>query len=98
MQPCFIRQLADHLRDLTFCHEIEKSNWAQKAKQLLLDLYAKVSIAKEAGRTSLSKGQLQYWNKKYDELMEDGLQLHPVAKKRKGKRGVVKKPRPKISW
>lgn len=80
-----------HLRDLTFCHEIEKSNWAAKAKQLLLDLHAKVGIAKEAGLASLSKGQWQYWSKKYDELMGEGLRLHPVAGKQKGKRGVVKK-------
>lgn len=80
-----------HLRDLTFCHEIEKSNWAGHAKQMLLDLHAKVTTAKDAGATTLSKGQLQYWNKKYDNLMNEGLRIHPVPKKQKGKRGVAKK-------
>lgn len=80
-----------HLRDLTFCHEIEKSSWAGRARQLLVDLHAKVMIAKDAGAESLSKGQLHYWRKKYDDLMTEGLRMHPVVKKQKGKRGVVKK-------
>ena len=80
-----------HLRDLTFCHEIEKSKWAGEAKQLLFDLHKKVIIAKQAGATSLSKWQLNYWNKKYDDLMEAGLRRHPPPKKQKGKRGVIKK-------
>ena len=81
-----------HLRDLTFCHEIEKSSWAGDARQLLLDLHEKVIMAKKnVNATSLSKGQLQYWNKKYDDLMQQGLHTHPIPKKQKGKRGVVKK-------
>lgn len=80
-----------HLRDLTFCHEIEKSSWAGQVKQMLLDLHAKVIPAKQAGATSLSKGQIYYWSKKYDDLMNEGLRMHPVPKKQKGKRGTVKK-------
>lgn len=80
-----------HLRDLTFCNEIEKSSWAGNAKQLLLDLHAKVMTAKDSGATALSKGQLQYWSKKYDTLMNEGLHKHPVPKKEKGKRGVAKR-------
>jgi transposase len=80
-----------HLRDLTFCYEIEKSTWAGSAQQLLLDLHAKVTIAKDARATTLSKGQLQYWSKKYDKLINEGLRVHPVAQKQEGKRGVVKK-------
>lgn len=80
-----------HLRDLTFCHEIEKSSWAGQAKQLLVDLHAKVMMAKDTGATSLSKGQLHYWRKKYDDLMSEGLRIHPVPKKQKGKRGVTQK-------
>ena len=80
-----------HLRDLTFCHEIEKSSWAGRARQLLVDLHTKVMIAKDTGAQSLSKGQLHYWRKKYDDLMQEGLRMHPVVKKQKGKRGVAKK-------
>jgi transposase len=81
-----------HLRDLTFCNEIEKSSWAGDAKQLLSDLHEKVMIAKiDVRATSLSKGQLKYWSKKYDDLMKVGLRMHPIPKKQKGKRGVAKK-------
>jgi transposase len=81
-----------HLRDLTFCHQIEQSSWAGDAKQLLLNLHEKVMIAKnDEGATRLSKRQQQYWNKKYDDLMKAGLQMHPITEKVKGKRGVVKK-------
>jgi len=80
-----------HLRDLTFCYEIENSSWAGDAKNLLADLHAKVMIAKHAGQANLSKGQLQYWSKKYNNLMKEGLRIPPVAKKQKGKRGVAKK-------
>ncbi|MBD0368494.1 MAG: IS66 family transposase [Flavisolibacter sp.] len=82
-----------HVRDLTFCHEVENSRWAGSAKQLLLDVHAKVQRAKEAGASALSKGQWQYWSKKYDDLVNEGGCLHPVAEKQKGKRGVTKKTR-----
>lgn len=48
------------LRDLTFCHEVEISAWAGRAKELLLDLQAKVCIAKDKGATAISKGQWRY--------------------------------------
>lgn len=80
-----------HLRDLTFCHEIEQSEWAARAKQLLLDVHEKVQAAKDAGAGALSKSQLQYWSRKYDDLVSEGERQHPVAAKQKGKRGVAKK-------
>lgn len=80
-----------HLRDLTFCQEVEKSTWAGNVKQLLHDLYKKVTIAKDVGITGLTNGQLNYWSKKYDTLMKEGLNMHPNPTKQKGKRGVAKK-------
>jgi transposase len=82
-----------HCRDLRFCSEIEKSSWAAKMKELLLALYAKVETAKQTDTTanSLSKAQLQYWYKKYDELNAEGLSTHPLPEKQKGKRGLTKK-------
>lgn len=80
-----------HLRDLTFCHEIEKSNWAGQVKEMLVDLHAKVTQARQAGQTDLSKGQFYYWSSKYDNLMDKGKPMHPVPKKQKGKRGAVRK-------
>jgi transposase len=82
-----------HLRDLTFCHEEEKSIWAADARQLLVDLYETVEAARhtDVAATGLSESQLQYWYKKYDDLMTQGLRLHPLPEKQEGKRGAVKK-------
>jgi transposase len=55
-----------HLRDLTYCAEIENSRWAAEMKQLLTDLHAKVEKAKEANKEALTTGQISYWSGKYD--------------------------------
>lgn len=80
-----------HLRDLTFCEEVLNCSWAAKAKQFFIHLLDKVKIAKESGAGYLTKGQLQYISKKYDELIKEGQQLYPPPKKIKGRRGVTKK-------
>lgn len=80
-----------HLRDLTFCEEVEKSIWAGNAKNFLLDLNEKVKSAKEAGLEALTKGQTQYWDRKFKTLLEEGQRIYPPPKKQKGKRGVTKK-------
>ncbi len=80
-----------HLRDLTFCEEVEKSKTAGKLKQMLLVLYKKVEEAKDVGNKSLTKAQINYWSKKYDILVKEGLLNHPIAEKKRVKQGVVKK-------
>jgi transposase len=80
-----------HLRDLTFCHEVENSPRAAGATELLLKLHARGCLAKEGGATALSKGQWRYWSQKYDRLMQQGLCRHPVTAQSKRKRGVLKK-------
>ena len=80
-----------HLRDLTFCHEVEKSEAAGKLKKLLLDLHTIVEKAREAGKEKMTKGQIIYWNKKYNTIVSEGLIAHPIAEKTKIKQGVVKK-------
>jgi transposase len=80
-----------HLRDLTFCHEIEKSNWAAKMKQFLLALHKIVSKVKQSGADSFTRGQWYYWSRKYDDLLNEGLRQHPRPQKQKGRRGVTKK-------
>lgn len=80
-----------HLRDLTFCEEIEKSPWAAQMKHLLLDLHGEVEQAKKANITALSTAQLCLWQDKYDDLVKTGQQAHPLPAKQPGKRGAVKK-------
>jgi transposase len=80
-----------HLRDLTFCHEVEGSEIAESLMYLLLDLNLKVKEAKEAGNETLTKGQIQYWNKKFNDLILEGFNKHPIAHKAEVKQGVSKK-------
>lgn len=80
-----------HVRDLTFCEEMEHSRWATEMKQYLLSAYKAVARAKKAGKTALSQAQLYYWRQKYDVLNQAGWKRHPPPRKQKGKRGVVKK-------
>jgi transposase len=80
-----------HLRDLTFCDEVEKSNIAGQLKQLLLTLLKKVEQAKDVGKECLSKGEINYWSNKYNKLVNEGLSNHPIAEKKEKKQGAVKK-------
>jgi transposase len=80
-----------HLRDLTFCAEVEKSEVAGKLKQLLLDIYKKVEQAKDVGKQRLSKTTIQYWTTKFSNLVKEGLLCHPVAEKKATQQGIVKK-------
>ncbi len=79
-----------HLRDLTFCSEVEKSTWATEMKQYLLDLEKQVNLAKQAQTQSLTAPELSYWRDKYDNLISTGWKDHPPPQKQPGKRGRVK--------
>jgi transposase len=80
-----------HLRDLTFCEEVLNCNWAKDAKQYLLDLYEKVRQVNKAGQKGLTRGQRQYWDKRFNTLIEKGRDLFPPPKKIKGRRGKTAK-------
>ena len=80
-----------HLRDLTFCSEIEKSTWAEQMKQLLLNLQQQVSQAKQANAKNLTPQQICSWQDKYDHLVKAGWEAHPLPEKQQGKRGAMKK-------
>ena len=80
-----------HLRDLTFCLEQEKSQWAADMKALLLEMKDITDNSKEQGLQSLDEQQQQQLTAKYDLLVEAGYLQHPLTEKQPGKRGAVKK-------
>ncbi len=80
-----------HLRDLTFCSEIEKNTWATKMKQFLLELEQEVNQAKQLNAKCLTPRQLCSWQDKYDHLLKAGWEAHPLPAKQQGKRGAIKK-------
>ncbi len=82
---------AHHLRDLTFCHEQEKSQWAALMKTLLLEMKTVVDSSKEQGKQNLDAAQEQMLIEKYENLMQQGYMEHPLCQKETGKRGAAKK-------
>lgn len=80
-----------HLRDLTFCSEIEKSLWATQMKEFLLELQQEVNQARQRNVHCLTSQRVCYWQDKYDYLLKVGWQTHPLPEKQPGKRGAVKK-------
>jgi len=87
-----------HLRDLTFCHEQEKSQWAADMKALLLEMKQVTDNSKEQGLQKLSELQLQQLTQRYDLLIEEGYSQHPIGEKEAGKRGAVKKSKLKTCY
>ena len=80
-----------HLRDLTFCHEQEKSQWAANMKALLLQMKEIVDKSKEQGLQSLDEQLQQQLTEKYNLLIKDGYLQHPLPEKQPGQRGAAKK-------
>lgn len=80
-----------HLRDLTFCLEQEKSQWAADMKALLLEMKDITDNSKAQGLQSLDDQQQQQLTAKYNGLVQEGYLQHPIAEKQPGKRGAVKK-------
>jgi len=76
---------------LTFCEEIEKSQWAAGMKQLLWKLLEKVNKARDEQKEALTPRQLSYWSGKYDKLLAAGWIEHPPSPKQRRKCGAVKK-------
>lgn len=80
-----------HERDLTFCHEQEKSQWAAEMKELLLEMKQIRDNSKEMGLQSLDEQQQQQLTAKYNRLVEEGHRQHPLPQKEAGTRGAIKK-------
>ena len=80
-----------HLRDLTFCYEQEKSQWASEMIALLLEMKDITDNSKEQGLQSLDEQQQEELTAKYNLLLEAGYLQHPLPERQPGKRGAVKK-------
>ncbi|MBC8274219.1 MAG: IS66 family transposase [Chloroflexi bacterium] len=67
---------AHHLRELQFIVDQYEQTWAQEMIPLLLDIKAEVDAA-PLDQMSLSPGRLAYFEQRYDELIDQGLQANP---------------------
>lgn len=77
---------AHHLRELQFVVDQYQQIWAQDMSQLLLDIKAEVETT-PLGQMSLRPERLIYFEQRYDQLIEQGLEAnpppdHPPPKKR----------------
>ena len=84
-----------HLRELLFLEERYPQAWEPAMTKLLLEIKQSVSEAKAQGLTTLSPDQITVFETRYEELIEQGLQLNPVPDKPPGQRGKVKQLPPK---
>jgi transposase len=80
-----------HLRDLTFCEEHENSGCATKLKALLLEIKAGVDTRKTEGFKNMEEAFISEMEAKYDAIVAEGYEAHPMPIKEEGKKGVVKK-------
>jgi transposase len=77
---------AHHLRELQFVMDQYQQSWAQEMSQVLLDIKTEVDAA-PLGHMSLAAERLTYFEQRYDELIDQGLDAnpppaHPLPKKR----------------
>lgn len=87
---------AHHLRELTFVEEQMKQDGAKKMKDLLVEIKGAVEQACERGENALKKVAQRQFEKSYDQLLPEGLELPenkpPPAT---GKRGRLKQSKSK---
>lgn len=89
---------AHHLRELRFVYERYQQSWADQLAQLLVEIKHTVDTAQQAGQTALAPDQTIDFERRYEELINQGLQANPPpvddlsAPKRRGR---VKQSKPK---
>lgn len=78
---------AHHLRELTFIHEQEKENWAQRMKNLLI--FAKNEVERFLDQGELPHEVLLGLEGEYNRIIADGFEYHsllsPLPKAKRGK-------------
>ena len=86
---------AHHLRELTYIFEEEKQEWASKMIDLLLDIKGFIDTTKPLRNCLATEIQCKF-ERKYDEIIEDGLKNFPAAPDVcSNKRGRKKQSKPK---
>ena len=89
---------AHHLRELRFVHERYQQSWAEQLAQLLVEIKHAVDTARQAGQTALRPDQIIDFERRYEDLIHQGLQANPpppVEPSAPKRRGRVKQSKPK---
>lgn len=69
---------AHHLRELAFLAERYPQSWVAPLTQLLLEIKQAVAAAEQAGQTRLAPAQEAAFERRYQELLDQGLLANPV--------------------
>ncbi len=80
---------AHYLRELTFIHEHYQQPWAKEIKDLLLEIKASVQAARLAGMTSLPISVREDFERRYTDLVQQGMAANPAPERKKGQRGAL---------
>jgi transposase len=86
---------AHHLREFAFLQERYPQSWEGEMVDLLLKIKKTVTEAVAQGQSCLACEQVVAFERRYDDLVQQGLTLNPVPEKPPGQRGRVKQPPPK---
>jgi transposase len=92
---------AHHLRQLIFIHERYQQPWAETLGHLLVEIKTTVDAAKRQGFSDLTVAQRQTFDRRYDELIAQGLAANPPPASVNlppKKRGRPDKARLRTSW
>jgi transposase-like protein len=84
---------AHHLRELIFLHEQHDQQWAKEMMDCLVDIKKSVDEAKTSTDT-LFKEQIQKFEARYQNILDEGYNENPLPKKestKRKKRGRIKK-------
>lgn len=81
---------AHHLRELTYHEEQYSQLWAEKLKELLVEIKREVDAHKAAGDLRISPERLSYFSRKYNQILREGLKEIPPVHQGEKKRGKPK--------
>jgi len=72
-----VRCNAHHLRELIFVEEQYEQEWAEKMRELLVEIKGTVEEATQQGQIALTDPQLTDFEARYDQLITQGLEANP---------------------
>lgn len=85
---------AHHLRDLIFVAEQYDQGWAVEMIDLLVEINNAIKDLPPA-LNYLDSAEVEEFDKRYDQLLDEGFYINPAPEKIPGKRGKVKQSPPK---